>query len=606
MFRALISIMLLSTASAALGAGIHEAAARGDLTAVKQLLKADKSRLNAVDERGRTPLHRACFEGKLDVVKYLLDKGAPVGQRDTSYRLTPLHFAAWKGQVAVAKLLLSKGADLNAREMDNETALFYAAAEGHLAMTEFLMARGADINDTLSRVGNTVVSLALDRRKPEIVKFLVGKGATTRMLTRGESPANWTLLHTAAWECGKDMVDLLADHGVPVDQKTTGGRTPLHNACGQGNIEGAKALITRGADPNAATDQGQTPLFFAVNRGSTPLASMLVESGARVEGRDSASGRTLLHYAAIKGYGDIAGLLIDKGADVEAGDGQGKTALDRAIQYGQNSCASLLREKGAKSPNKQAVKRAIAAQDQAPKKGEAIIRYLGHSGWAVRTANYLLVFDYFKGDRASDNPSLANGSICPAELKELKVISFTSHVHGDHYMPSIFDWRTEIPDVIYVTGFSPRDKEGYVQLANRETRNVEGAEITTIESNDSGQGFLVKVDGVTILHPGDHANRNRDLSGNYTPEIDFLAPKAGSVDIMFVPVTGCNFGDVVAVRTGAYYAIRKLNPKAVFPMHGGEGGQQYREFAELARKEGVKAPVYVAEFAGDHWRLKLE
>lgn len=595
------ALMLLSLVAFAAGvaqaAPIHDAAASGDLATVKRLAKADPGCLSSRNDRGRTPLHVACFEGQLDVVKYLLDKGAPVGQRDTVYQLTPLHFAAWKGHVAVARLLLARGADLGAREMDNETALFYAAAEGHAPMAEFLLSRGADVDDTLSRVGNTVVSLALDRRKPEMVKLLIGKGASTRMHPRSEFPPSWTLMHTAAWDGGRELLDFLAGRGVPVDQRTTGDRTPLHNACMQGNLDGAKALVALGADVNARTDNGAVPLFFAVSRGNFPLASFLIESGAETHGANSANGMTLLHYAAIKGYGDIAGLLTAKGADPKARDAKGRTALDCAIHYGQASCAALLQAKGAKRPAKR------KDESQSPGKGQAVVWYLGHSGWAVRTADHLLVFDYFKGDRLPDDPGLANGCIAPSQLKGPKVIVFASHSHGDHYVPAIFDWRKGVPDLTYVMGFAPRDKEGFLQLANRETREVAGAEITTIESNDSGQGFLVKVDGVTILHPGDHANRNRDLSGNYTPAVDFLAAKAPAVDIMFVPVTGCNFGDQVAVRAGDFYAIRKLNPKAVFPMHGGDGSPQYAEFAELAAKEGITAPVAVAEFPGDNWSL---
>ena len=298
------------------------------------------------------------------------------------------------------------------------------------------------------------------------------------------------------------------------------------------------------------------------------------------------------------GPAEVVIQAANKGADLKIKDTQGRTALDCAVQHGQASCAALLRAKGAAGGRKQ------PAAVKAPKDGDAVVWYLGHSGWAVRTSGHLLVFDYFKGERAPDDPGLAGGAISPAELVGLKTIILVSHGHGDHYMPAVFDWRKDVPDLTYVMGFAPRDKEEFVQLANRETREVAGAEITTIVSNDSGQGFLVKVDGVTILHPGDHANRNRDLAGNYTPEIDFLASKAGRVDIMFVPVTGCNFGDVVAVRTGAYYALRKLAPRAAFPMHAGDGGQQYAEFAAEARSAGISCPIAVARFPGDRWELR--
>ncbi|MDQ7797599.1 MAG: ankyrin repeat domain-containing protein [Candidatus Edwardsbacteria bacterium] len=582
---------------------IQTAIQAGDLTAVKKIVEKDKTTIKVPNARGRLPLHTACFEGKLDIVKYLLKKGSSVAERDTSYQLTPLHFAAWNGHVDVAKYLLSKKADLNARESDNETPLYYAAALGRLPMIEFLVSRGADVNDTLSRVGNTVVSLAMERRQAEAVKLLISLGASTKLSPKSQYPPNWTLMHTAAWEGGKDLIYLLADHKTPVDQKSIDGRTPLHNACSQGNINGAKALLARGADVNASASNGGEPLSLAVSRGFAELTDILIKSGADVQWVDSSSRRTLLHCAVIKGYGDIAGLLIEKGVVVNAKDRDGKTALDYAAQYGQIACTTLLKTKGAKG-NKQAEKEGkIAPISKTLKNGEAVVWYLGHSGWAVRTSGHLMVFDYFKGDRQSDNPGLANGSIAPAELNGLKVIVFASHVHADHYMPAIFDWRKDLNDITYVMGFSPRDREGFVQLAAHESRSIGGAEVTAIESNDSGQGFLVTVDGVTVCHPGDHANRKRDFSEPYKEEIDFMAGLNRPVDVLFTPVTGCNFGDVVAVRMGALYAIEKLRPRAVFPMHAGDGGQAYREFAREARKEGIKVPVNCPDFSGDRFEI---
>ncbi len=423
------------------------------------------------------------------------------------------------------------------------------------------------------------------------------------MNPRNQFPASWTLMHTAAWEAGKDLIDFLADHGVPVDQKTDGDRTPLHNACLQGNTAGARALIARGADVNAVTAAGQTPLFMAVNRGNLALAAELIGSGANTRRLNNGDQRTLLHYAVIKGYGDIAGLLIEKGSTVNAKDKDGKTALDYAARYGQTACVTLLKTKGAKGSKQRGKEGTIAPMSKALKNGQAVVWYLGHSGWAVRTSNHLLVFDYFKSDRLSDSPGLANGSVVPAELKDTKIIVFTSHSHADHYMPAIFDWRKDLVDITYVMGFPPQGKDGFVQVASHESRNIGGVEITAIESNDSGQGFLVTVDGVTICHPGDHANRKRDFSEPYKEEIDFMAGLGRPIDIMFMPVTGCNFGDVVAVRMGAFYTMKKLQPRAVFPMHAGDGGEAYREFAEEARKEGITIPVNCPDFSGDWFEI---
>jgi L-ascorbate metabolism protein UlaG (beta-lactamase superfamily) len=73
--------------------------------------------------------------------------------------------------------------------------------------------------------------------------------------------------------------------------------------------------------------------------------------------------------------------------------------------------------------------------------GEAYIWYLGHTGWAVKTKNHLLIFDYVWVPRSSDipeNPSLSDGYIDPAEIKDCSVFVFVSHSHGDHFDPAIF------------------------------------------------------------------------------------------------------------------------------------------------------------------------
>jgi ankyrin repeat protein len=597
---ALCLLALLSFIPAmAVETDIHTAIQAGDLATVKKIIEKDKTAIKLPNARGRLPIHTACFEGKLDIVKYLLKKGATVSDRDTSYQLTPLHFAAWNGHIDVAKYLLSKKADLNARERDNETPLYYAAALGRLPMIEFLVSRGADVNDTLSRVGNTVVSLALDRRQPEATKLLIRLGGPVKISPRSEFPPSWTLMHTAAWTCGKDMVDFLADHDVPVDQKTIGDRTPLHNACAQGNIDGAKALVARGANVNAATNNNGTPLYMAVTGGYADLVAFLIKSGANVGSVDTSSKRNLLHYSTIKGYLDIVTMLVDNGTDINQKDSEGMTPLDYATRYGQTSCVKFLKERGAQA----AIKNSTGFEKKSLKDGQATVFYLSHSGWAVQTSKHFLIFDYVPRRRQSDDPGLINGAMVPEEIKDENVIVFASHVHGDHYTPNIFEFNRhdKIQNISYVMGFEPRQQAGYSKLTLHRDTTIDGAKITAIDANDGGQGFLVTVDGVTVCHPGDHANRKRDFSEPYKEEIDFIAGLGRQVDIMFMPVTGCNFGDVVAVRMGSFYTMDKLKPRAVFPMHGGDRNREYLEFYKEAIKAGATAPVHCMENGGDRY-----
>ena len=67
---------------------IHEAAAKGDIEAVKQLVDAGTD-VNAKDEDENTPLHRAAYYGHKEIVVLLIAKGADVNvKNDVGY--TPL------------------------------------------------------------------------------------------------------------------------------------------------------------------------------------------------------------------------------------------------------------------------------------------------------------------------------------------------------------------------------------------------------------------------------------------------------------------------------------------------------------------------------------
>lgn len=574
---------------------IQAAAGKGELQAVKALVAKDPALVKDADADGRTALHHACFEGKADVVVFLLEQGAEINRKDTKYSLTPLHMAAWKGQAEVIRILLDRGADLNAREVDNETPLFYAAASDSVESVELLLARGADLKDDKSRVGNSVLWLAVERGKYPVAKFLIEKGADPKY----KKEHGDTMLHSAAWRGTPEMIDLLVDSGLSPNVQDEGGWTPLMMAVNGGNLQGAKALLKRGADPDLHGEDRPLPVVMAIKNGGKEAALLLVASGASA-GKANQEGRTPLHFAAIMGYSEVVSALLAKGAPASAKDTSGMTALEYALAYGQTKSAEVL----AKAEGKQAVQPPVRVSPlKAPAAGAAVVTYLGHSGWAVRTRDHLLIFDYFKRGDAGDDPSLLNGRVVPKEIEGLETIVFVSHAHQDHYMPLVFEWKKALPGLTVVTGFDPPNQTGYVKMAPRTTQRFDGVEVTAIEANDGGVGFFVKADGVSLLHSGDHANRKKDFSEPFKGEIHFLAEKGLKPDILFAPVSGCGFGDAEAVRLGVYYTAETLSPKVLFPMHAGNSETAYALFATEAHEAKLTAPVEAASFPGDSFEV---
>ncbi len=577
---------------------IHEAAERGDMAVLQKLLQADPSRLNAPGDKGRTPLHLAAFNGNTGAVEFLIQQGADVNQRETFYDLTPLHMAAWKGHAAAVGLLLDAGADLTAREKDNETPLYYAATSDSTETVDLLLAKGADLNDTESKAGNTVLSLAIERGQNKTAEHLIHKGADVQVeQDRG------TLLHLAAWRGTQPLIDLLVSKGLAVDAANKFGITPLFLAGRVGNAEAVKALLARGARTDLRDGDGRTPLLGAVMNGHKEVVGLLLQAGADPNAA-AGGGPTPLHVASFKGCGDIVSLLIAKGADLNAGDGEGMTPLDYALKYARKTCAGLLTAKGARAGQAWNGRKPMDDFNRTLQNGEAQVWYLEHSGWLVRTRRHVLIFDYPPPRVPGDDPSLANGAIVPRELKHENVTVFVSHGHGDHYNPAIFEWRKAIGRIHYVLGFKPDTREEYTLIEPMQKMDLDGLEVTATASNDGGVAFFVRADGVGIYHAGDHANRKPEVTEDFAREIDVLARNGLKPDLLFAPVSGCGFGDPESVRKGVYYTVEKLAPRAVFPMHSGGAEWRLKVFAEKARENGVKGEFLTPAHPGDHFLVQ--
>lgn len=156
---------------------IFEAAATGQTERVRALIKRDASLVNAFSTDGFMPLGLAIFFGHLETVKVLLAAGAEVNAvtRETM-KVAPLNSAAAARELAIARLLIAHGANVNVRAADDFTPLHEAAANGDLEFARLLLEHGAEINARM-KDGKTPLALALSRKRTEMAAFLRAREA---------------------------------------------------------------------------------------------------------------------------------------------------------------------------------------------------------------------------------------------------------------------------------------------------------------------------------------------------------------------------------------------------------------------------------------------
>lgn len=573
---------------------IVNAALRNHIEIVRLLLDNGAS-ASLVDNNEMAPLHFACMGGNPEIVRMLIEKGADVNSHNTQ-GLTPLIYASYRGKLEAIKLLMEKGADPNMTSAEGVTNLHGAANFGSVEICKFFIDLGFEV-DATDNQGRTPLFEATGRGRLEATEYLLAQGAKADAV---DSNLN-VPLHDACYIGDTVVIKMLIKAGAHVNAANRQGRTPLHFAHFRDKADAMKILLAHGADANVRDENGRTPMFMATRNGSSEACKALLVGGADAKLKEYKDGQTVMHKAAIKGQSEIVNHLLAYGADYNAKDNSGYCPLDYAKKYAHDDVVKILTAKGAVADKRLNGETASALLKKPLSNNEAVVWYTGHSGWTIKTKNHLLIFDYWPGDYAPPLPSLSNGYINPAELGDIPTTVFVSHSHRDHYDPVIFDWREARPDITYIIGFKPDDATGYAYMGPREERTFDGVKVSTIESNDSGVGFLVEVDGMVIYHPGDHANRQQDFSGPFKAEIEYLAAKNVDIDLTFAPVSGCGFGDLEAVKLGVYYTLETLSPKIVFPQHAVDAEYRYREFADDASGQNFKTKFICSENKGDRY-----
>jgi ankyrin repeat protein len=192
-------------------------------------------------------LHEAAAKGDVAEIEKLIAEGEKPNLQDSKSR-TPLHVAAYMKQHAAARALLRLGANPNALEIDRYDVVTIAAVANDIEMLKLALEGGASASNVTSRYEGTALIAAAHLGHAEVVKILIAAKAPLNHVNN----LGWTALmesivlgnggaeHTATLRA---LVEAGADVNIPDRQ----GMTPLQHARRRGYVEMARILENAGA-----------------------------------------------------------------------------------------------------------------------------------------------------------------------------------------------------------------------------------------------------------------------------------------------------------------------------------------------------------------------
>jgi ankyrin repeat protein len=283
-------------------------------------------------------LSAALDSGKNKIIKFLLNNGINIYTHNKG--VTALENAFQQEDKEIIILILEKISDYNLQYFNGKTCLYLACKYHNLDAIDYLLKQGANpsianidgntpfhiaifnsyewLLDTLIEqnklskqtfsinhaiyAGFSLLSIAIDYKKPEIVAYLLEKRATNIFVVEADGAT--PLYRAIKQDCenkNTEYFDILKEHMHFKNAYIYKGMNALHVATLYGGIEIIEALIEiKHTDINAKTaDTNQTALHIAISTGNTKIVRRLLRAGCNPMHKDI-MGKTAIYILNFK------------------------------------------------------------------------------------------------------------------------------------------------------------------------------------------------------------------------------------------------------------------------------------------------------------------
>lgn len=238
----------------------------GTSLAAYQYLESLGVKPTATSKTGENVLHTlARRASQPEIINYFLDKGVNINQADEEGNTVLMNAASANRDTTIFALLLPKVKDINQTNQQGATALTMAVRGNSPEVVRYLIAKGANVN-VLDKKGNNLAYYAVEAYRPQNGQGFGGMGMNPAGNPQGQRPEIPQGEQRMAGPKPDDLdtkLAILQQKGLNITAPQKDGNTLYHIAVTKNDIALLKKLQPLGIDINAKNKEGITALHKA-------------------------------------------------------------------------------------------------------------------------------------------------------------------------------------------------------------------------------------------------------------------------------------------------------------------------------------------------------